>query len=117
MGLTIVSVSRIAAAGYSVTFESTSCKIKSKTGKIMGNIPASPNGLYKVEHALAAAAAAEQVDIPTLHYNQISADAICSHVHTNAVTGLHPIDFVSHPLSSATRVTMLRRPENPFARS
>jgi len=99
MGLTVVSVSRIAAAGYSVNFEGTSCKIKSKTGKIVGDIPASPNGLYKVEHALAAAAAAEQVDIPTPHHSQISADPICS--HTNAVTELHPIDSVfPSPLSS-----------------
>jgi hypothetical protein len=94
MGLTVVSISRIAAAGYSVAFEGTTCKIKSKVGKTVGDIPASPNGLYKVEHALAAAAAAEQVDILTVHrrLGHISGDTIRSLVRTNAVTGLHLID-------------------------
>ena len=94
MTMTVVSISRIAAAGYSVAFEGKSCQIKSKTGKIVGDIPAAPNGLYKVEHSLAAAAAAEQVDILTVHrrLGHISADTIRSLVRTNAVTGLHLID-------------------------
>jgi hypothetical protein len=67
MGLTAISISRIAAAGYSIAFEGQSCRIKNKSGKVTSDIPASPNGLYKVEHAQAPAAAAEQVDIPTVH--------------------------------------------------
>lgn len=67
MGLTVVLISCISAAGYSVTFEGKSCMIKNKSGKIIGDIPASPNGLYKVEHVLAAAAAMKQVNILTVH--------------------------------------------------
>ena len=67
MGLTIVSINRITAASYSVMFEGQNCKIKNKNGRIIGDIPASPNGLYKVKHMLAAAAAVEQVDILTVH--------------------------------------------------
>jgi len=102
MGLTIVSISRIAAAGFSVAFEGQSCRIKAKDGRIVGDIPASPNGLYKVEHALTAAAAAEQVDILTVHrrLGHISVDTIRTLVRTNAVTGLHLID--PHPSSPLT---------------
>lgn len=46
MGQTVVSISRIVAAGYSVAFEGKSCKIKNKSGDVIGDIPASPNGLY-----------------------------------------------------------------------
>jgi Pol polyprotein len=98
MGLTIVSISHIASAGYFVTFEGNSCKIKDKKGVIMGSIAVSPNGLYKVEHPLMAVAAAEQVDIFTLYWRlgHIAADTICSLIRTNAVIGLHLIDPHSH---------------------
>ena len=51
MALTIVSIGRITGTGGSVTFKDSTCKIKSKAGKLIGSIPASSNGLYKVEHA------------------------------------------------------------------
>ena len=127
MGLTVVSISRIAAAGYSVAFEGQSCKIKSKGGKIVGDIPASPNGLYKVEHTLVAAAAAEPADILTVHrrLGHISADTIRSLVRTNAVTGLHLIDSSSpSPLTcdscdyaKATRKPIRKETATPLATS
>ena len=60
----------------------------------MGNIPTSSNRLYKVKHLLAAAATIEQVDILIVYYRlgHISANTICSLIHTNVVTGLHLID-------------------------
>jgi transposase InsO family protein len=127
MGLTVVSISRIAAAGYSVAFEGQSCRIKNKSGKIVGDIPASPNGLYKVEHSLTAAAAAEQVDILTVHrrLGHISVDTIRSLVRTNAVTGLHLIDSIStSPLicdscdyAKATRKAIRKESTTPLAAS
>jgi len=59
MALTIVSISHIASIGNTVTFEDKSCKIKNKSGKVIGNIPASTNGLYKVEHSHMASSAGE----------------------------------------------------------
>jgi len=55
MGLTVVSIGRIVKASFTVQFEDRSCKIK-KGGSIVGSIPASVNGLFKVEHALTASA-------------------------------------------------------------
>jgi hypothetical protein len=54
MGLTIVSIDRICKAGNSVTFKDGTCTIKNKANKVIGVIPASANGLYKVVHAYAA---------------------------------------------------------------
>src|SRR6266403_2546778 len=101
MGQTIISISRITSTGHSVLFEGKSCRIKNKDGKIVGNIPMSPNGLYKVEHSLTAAATAESVDILMIHQRlgHISVDTIRSLVCTNAVTGLQLIDSAtSSPL-------------------
>ena len=69
MGVTIVSISRIAKAGYAVSFEGDSCKIKNRSGAVIGTIPATSNGLYKVDRAYVAAAAAmlERADMLTLH--------------------------------------------------
>jgi len=101
MGQTIVSISRITAAGHSVTFEGMSCKIANKAGKVVGDIPLSPNGLYKVEHSLAAAAASEPANILTVHRKpDTSVDTTHSLVRTNVVTGPHVIDSVpSSPLA------------------
>ena len=69
MGVTIVSISQIAKAGYTVSFEGDSCKIKNRSGTIIGTIPATSNGLYKVDHAYIAAAAVmlEHADMLMLH--------------------------------------------------
>ena len=93
MGLTVVSIGRIVKAGCSVQFEDGSCKIKCN-GSTIGSIPASTNGLYKVEHSLVAASAPEFIDILMLHHclGHISVDAIRSLLRTNAVTGLHLLD-------------------------
>ncbi len=95
MGLTVVSIGRIVKAGYAVQFEDRSCKIK-RGGSIVGSIPASTNGLFKVEHALTgmAAMSPKHVDILTLHHRlgHISADSIRTLICSNAVSGLQLID-------------------------
>jgi hypothetical protein len=99
MALTIISIGRITSAGHSVTFEPKSCKIKNPAGKLIGNIPASSNGLYKVEHAYFAAntSPVERVDIHTLHrrLGHISATAIRSLVRHHAISGIELIDHGS----------------------
>jgi hypothetical protein len=71
MCLTVVLISHIIKAEYIVEFANGHCIIKrGQNGPIIGHIPASQNGLFKAEHAFAAAdapALAEPVDILTLH--------------------------------------------------
>src|SRR6266850_166893 len=50
IGLTVVSISRIANAGNSISFEGQECKIQNQKGNIIARIPTSTNELYKVEH-------------------------------------------------------------------
>ena len=114
IGLTIVSVGRIASAGYSVSFENDSCNIrKDEDQRIVGQIPANGNGLYKVEHAAMAGAALEQVNIHTLHrrLGHVSLDSIRRLVRTNAVAGLQIIDDHSPFFcDSCAHAKMTRKP-------
>jgi len=90
MGLTVISVGRIANAGNTVVFEGNTCKIKNKSGMIIGDIPAGPNGLYKVDHTYIAMEELEQVDMLTIHrrLGHISPNSIRTLIRSGAVTGL-----------------------------
>jgi hypothetical protein len=90
MGLSIVSISRIAKAGHTVVFEGETCKITNKGGKTIGIVPATPNGLYRVDHSETAGAATEAVTLLDLHrrLGHISADTIRTLIQRGTVTGL-----------------------------
>ena len=49
MGLTLVSVGKITAAGYKVNFRGLTCRIYDSKDKVIGQINAR-NGLYRVDH-------------------------------------------------------------------
>jgi hypothetical protein len=78
IGLTVMSISHIANARNSMSFEGQECKIQNKNRNVIGRIPTSMNGLYKVEHKFAGAATTKHVDILTHHkqLSHISADAM-----------------------------------------
>ena len=50
MGLTIVSISRITAAGFSVWFRSNHCRIYDPKDRQIGQVYVTANGLYRVDH-------------------------------------------------------------------
>ena len=115
IAFTIVSIGRITSTGNTVTFENQSCKIKNKAGKIIGDIPTSSNGLYKVEHAHVASAASvvEQVDTHTLHQRlgHMSADAMRSLIRNNTVEGIQLLDNGSSIIcDSCEYAKMTRKP-------
>ena len=88
--LMVISISHIANAGNSVSFEGQECKIQNKRGDVIGKIPASTNRLYKVEYEFVGTATTEQVNLLMLHkqLGHISADTIHALVLNNAVTRL-----------------------------
>ena len=94
MALTVVSISRIARAGYSVSFEGNACKITDNKGKTVGTVPSNNSGLYRVEHVCTASSINEFVDIPTLHrrMGHIAADSIRALVRSGAITGVSLTD-------------------------
>ena len=98
MCLTVVLIGRIVKAGYTVQFAGSSCDIKrGENGPIIGRIPASVNGLFKVDHMFTAtdeSASAEPVDILTLHrrLGHISVNAICTLICAGSITRIQLID-------------------------
>jgi hypothetical protein len=89
-----VSIDRICKARNSVTFKGDNCTIRNQNNKVVGVIPTSTNGLYKVEHAYSAIAAPERVDLPTLHCQlcHIALDTIRALVNKGTVEGIQLID-------------------------
>ena len=123
MGITIVSINRITKAGYTVSFEGDSCKIKNQRGATIGTIPVSSNSLYKVDHAYVAATALERVDLPTLHrqLGHITPDSIRVLIRSGAVDGIQLIDDKSALIcnsceyAKATRKAIHKEQESPLA--
>src|SRR6266850_6556095 len=96
--LTVVSIGRILKASFKLEFMEGSCSIKKgKDGPVIGRIPASANGLFKVEHVFAAVDTPipdEPVDILMLHrrLGHVSTNTIRSLIRASSITGLHIID-------------------------
>ena len=91
IALTVVSVSRITKAGFAVAFEGNTCKITSPGGKTVGRIPATNNGLYRVEHVNVASTAADEViDMRTLHkrLGHAAASTIRALIRSGAIQGI-----------------------------
>ena len=74
-------------------FRST-CQIRNQSDKIIGIIPVSQNGLYKVEWVYAAATPDECIDLAMLHCHlaHIAPDAIRKMVKTGAIEGIELVD-------------------------
>lgn len=93
LGLTVVSIGSIVKAGCTVEFEDRTYKIK-RDGHTINNVPASANGLFKVNHALAAAESLGHVDILMLHHrlSHITLNTIHTLIRNKAVSSIHLID-------------------------
>jgi hypothetical protein len=109
MGPMIMSIGLIIRAGCVMLFEGDSCYIKNKKGKVIGKIPCSTNGLFKVEHQVMAASMEEHVSILTLHcrLGHILPGAICSLICYNVIKGMKITDddFTSCDLCDYVKTT------------
>jgi hypothetical protein len=93
MGATIVSISRIAKAGFLVCFEGQLCKIKDLHDIVIGVIPASDNGLYKVDRIYSAVMAPKCVELATMHrcLGHIALDVIRTLFRSGTAEGMQLI--------------------------
>jgi len=114
--LTVMSIRHITKAGFTVQFADDVCHIKKgDDGYSIGHIPASVNGLFKVEYTFGAddsATMAEPVDILMLHrrMGHISLDAICALICVGSVTGLQVInDFPPFICDSCEYAKMMHK--------
>ena len=94
MGLTLVSVGKITAAGYQVIFRGATCKIHDSNNKVIGQI-ITRNGLYHVDHEVAVniAMAGEAQEILTLEelhkwMGHIAPDTIKQVVRNGVIEGI-----------------------------
>jgi hypothetical protein len=109
IGATVVSVGRIAKAGYSVLFEGDRCKIMTKNKATIGNIPVSANNIYKVMHVRAATLDSEQVNIAMLHRRP--GHTSISTTRTPALTTLAAQPAAPTPLPSSRHRTSHPQPQ------
>jgi hypothetical protein len=109
MGPMIMLIGWIVRAGCVMLFKGDSCYIKNKKGKVIGKIPHSANGLFKVEHQVTAASVEEHVSILTLHHRlgHILLDAICSLICHDIINGVKITDdnFTSCDLCNYVKTT------------
>src|SRR5487761_336488 len=123
MGITIVSINRITKAGFTATFAQDFCQIRNKSGKVIGTIPATSNGLYKVERVYAASVPEERVDLATLHRRlaHIAPDSIRKLVSSGVIEGIKLEDSGSAVIcdaceqAKATRKQIRKEREAPLA--
>lgn len=84
MGLTIISISRIAAAGYAALFRSNFCRIFDARQKRIGHVHVTSNGLYRVDHDVVAASAGT----PTSKFMLLELHRRMGHIAPAAVRAL-----------------------------
>lgn len=102
VGYTLVSIGRLDELGYSATFADGKCTLCDSAEEIVGQIPRTSKGLYRVVHDASSGsvhAALETVTVMELHRRM-------GHIAPSAARRL---DFVS-------RVSMPRQHESPSAR-
>ena len=121
MGLTLVSVGKITAAGYKVIFRGMTCKIYDSKDKVIGQINAR-NGLYRVDHQVAmnvamAGEAREVLTLEELHkrMGHIAPDTIKRMVRDGAIEGIEAdITTTIQPCASCEYGKATRKPIKKF---
>ena len=93
VGYTLVSVGRLDDGGYTVTFGGGKCEIRGEDGKVVGSVPKTSQGLYKLTHEISeetANAAVEVLTLDQLHrrMGHISATTARQLVDKGLVTGV-----------------------------
>ena len=127
MGLTLVSVGKITAAGYQVIFRGMTCKIHDSNNKVIGQIIAK-NGLYRVDHEVAvniamAGEAREVLTLEELHrrMGHIALETVKRMVRNGVIEGLEAdLTVMIQPCASceygkATRKPIKKTREQPRA--
>jgi hypothetical protein len=114
LGFTLVSILKIAAAGYTVMFKGDICRILDRTGRIVGEIEVS-NGLYRVssDSDKASVAFTQKTTITNLHkrLGHISPVMVKSMIASKACDGLELDERSSMtPCASCEHAKTTRKP-------
>jgi len=92
MGLTIISVSRVTAAGFAVLFRANFCRIFDLKHKRIGHVHVTSNGLYRVDHDEVVSSASTKTKLTLLELHQrmghIAPDAVRKLVADKHIVGV-----------------------------
>jgi transposase InsO family protein len=93
MGITIVSISRIASAGFATLFRANFCRIFDSKQRRVGHVPVTSNGLYRVDHGEVASTASTRkgLTLKQLHcrMGHIAPEAVRKLVREGRVNGVN----------------------------
>jgi hypothetical protein len=126
LGVTLVSISKVAGSGCTAVFHGDSCKILNQKKKLLGSITVR-NGLYRVEHEpeFGMAAVPEKVTVDELHrrMGHIAPEAARRLVKAGLVEGIE-LDESEEPKScdscayaKTTRKAVGKERERPRAKA
>jgi hypothetical protein len=126
MGVNIISVSRITAAGSAVLFRANFCRIFDPKNKGIGHIHVTSNGLYRVDHGEAVLSAGMKTKLTLLELHRrmghIAPDAVRKLVEDKRVVGVELEDdreemgtCESCEFAKATRKRVRKEREEPLA--
>jgi hypothetical protein len=89
MGCTLISISQIDQAGYSVSFQDGKCIVRNPKNKIVAQIPRS-KGLYRVEQEPIYALSAETLSLDELHrrHGHVAHSTLKKMVEEGIITGI-----------------------------
>ena len=92
MGLTIISVSRMTAAGFAILFRANFCRIFDLKHKRIGHVHVTSNGLYRVDHEEVVSSASMKTKLTLLELHRrmghIALDAVRKLVADKRIVGV-----------------------------
>jgi hypothetical protein len=126
MGVTIISVSRVTAAGFAVLFRANFCRIFDPKNKRIGHVHVTSNGLYRVDHGEAVMSAGVKTKLTLLELHRrmghIAPDAVRKLVEDKRVVGVELEDAgeemgtcESCEFAKTTRKRVRKEREEPLA--
>ena len=93
VGYTLISIGKLDDMGFSITFSGGKCSIQGPDGELIGEVPKSSKGLYKVQHERGGEAkvAEEILTLDSLHrrLGHISPKTAQKLIVNGFITGLH----------------------------
>ena len=111
MGCTLISISQIDQAGYSVAFKDGKCIIRNRKDKIVAQIPKS-RGLYRVEHTPDYALHAETLTLDELHrrHGHVAHSTLKKMVEEGIISGIQLKDEPATPCKPCLLAKAKKKP-------
>ena len=95
IGYTLISVGRLDVAGFTTTFGQGRCEIHNADGDLVGSIPKSAKGLYRVVHESVDPAYGDSANAATTHLTHMEFHRRMGHISPTVAEHLVSKGFVT----------------------